>query len=246
MNVLDLFSGVGNFSLGLARAGFQTRAFCEVDPVCYPVLNKHFAGVPIHTDIRKLRACDLGFKPDLICGGFPCQDISNNGKLAGLEGSRSGLWYEYLRLIEETDPDWIIAENVSALRSRGLEEVIRGLLALGYCVRWDCIPAAAFGADQERDRVWIIANRSSERIQGMWPEGLEESRTLVEPFLPIRNGDGQWEIEPDVRRTAYGHASRLDGRMSTWGQRLHQIGNAVVPQIPEAIGLEIMRVEASA
>ena len=243
MNVLDLFSGVGNFSLGLARAGFQTRAFCEIDPTCHPVLNKHFVGVPIHTDVTRLSAADLDFQPDLICGGFPCQDISVNGAAAGLDGARSGLWFEYLRLIEETDPDWVVAENVSALRSRGLEEVLRGLLALGYCVRWDCIPANAFGAAQQRDRVWIIAHRSRERIQGLWPEGLEKSRALVEPFLPLRNSDGQWEVEPDVRRTAYGNASRLDGRMSTWGQRLHQIGNAVVPQIPEAIGRELLRVE---
>lgn len=246
LHVLDLFSGVGGFSLGLHRAeGFRTRAFCEIDRTCYPTLNKHFPGVPIHPDISGLRGADLGFRPDVICGGFPCQDISVNGDAAGLDGERSGLWFQYLRLVEETAPHWVVIENVSALRSRGLEEVLRGLLALGYSVRWDCIPASALGASHQRDRVWVIAHHSRERIQGLWAEGLQEPRALGFPFLPHRDSDGQWEVEPDVRRTAYGLSSKLDGRMMTWGQRLHQLGNAVVPQIPEAIGREILRVEAA-
>lgn len=118
-----------------------------------------------------------------------------------------------------------------------------GLSALGYSARWDCIPASALGAAHQRDRVWVIAHRSSERVQGLWSEGLPQPLSLAGPFLPLRDRDGQWEVEPDVRRTAYGNASRLDGRMSTWGQRLHQIGNAVCPPIVEAIGREILRVE---
>ncbi len=245
MHVLDLFSGVGNFSLGLSRAGgFSTRAFCEIDRTCHPVLNKHFPTVPIHEDITTLIPEHLGFNPDVICGGFPCQDISLAGAGAGITGGRSGLWFEYLRLIEQCSPSWVIIENVSALRSRGLEEVLGGLAALRYHARWDCIPASALGAEHQRDRVWVVAHRSRERIQGLWPKGFQEPQSLAFPFLPLRDRDGQWEVEPDVRRTAYGNASRMDGRMSSWGQRLHQIGNAVVPQIPEAIGREILRVEA--
>lgn len=249
LNVLDLFSGVGNFSHGLRCAGgFQTRAFCETDPTCYPVLQRHFPGVDIYPDIRLMRGTgvqsDLGRRIDVICGGFPCQDLSVNGAAAGLQGERSGLWFEYLRIVETLGPSWVIIENVSALRSRGLETVLGGLAALGYSARLDCIPASALGASQARDRVWIIANRESERIQRLWSEGLPQPRSLAEPFLPLRNSDGEWEVEPDVRRTAYGNASRLDGRMNTWGQRLHQIGNSVCPQIVESIGREIMRVEA--
>lgn len=244
LNVLDLFSGVGNFSLGLHRAGgFRTVGFCEIDTTCHPVLQRHFPGVPIHQDITRLRGEDLLVQPDVVCGGFPCQDLSVNGAAAGLAGERSGLWFEYLRLIEETDPHWVVIENVAALRTRGLEEVLGGLSALGYSARWDCIPASALGAAHQRDRVWVIAHRSSERVQGLWSEGLPQPLSLAGPFLPLRDRDGQWEVEPDVRRTAYGNASRLDGRMSTWGQRLHQIGNAVCPPIVEAIGREILRVE---
>jgi len=245
MYVLDLFSGVGNFSLGLSRAGgFSTLAFCEIDRTCHPVLNKHFPNVPIFTDIKSLRSDQLEFNPDVICGGFPCQDLSLAGKGQGLSGDRSGLWYEYLRLIYEASPKWAIIENVSALRNRGLDEVLRGLASIGYHARWDCVPASALGAAHQRDRVWIVANRSSERIQGLWSQGFAQPQSLEFPFLPFGPGNRQWEVEPDVRRSLYGNASRLDGRMNTWGQRLHQIGNAVVPQIPEAIGREINRVEA--
>lgn len=243
LNVLDLFSGVGNFSLGLARAGgFRTIGFCEIDPTCHPVLQKHFPGVPIHQDITKLRGSDVQ-QPDVLCGGFPCQNLSVAGRGEGLAGDQSGLWFEYLRLIEETDPTWVIIENVAALRSRGLEEVLGGLAALGYAARWDCIPASALGAAHQRDRVWVIAHHSGERVQGLWSEGLPQPHTLAEPFLPLRDRDGQWEVEPDLCRTPAGSAPRLDGRMNTWRTRLHQIGNSVCPQIVEAIGREINRVE---
>lgn len=246
LNVLDLFSGIGNLSHGLRCAGgFQTKAFCEIDSTCWPVLEKHWPGVPIYADVRTPFKFGLPFRPDVVCGGFPCQDISLNGAGAGLDGERSGLWREYLRIVEEVEPSWVIVENVTALRARGLEEVLRGLSSLGYFARWDCLPSTALGSDQERDRIWLVANRSSERIQGMWSEGLPEPHTLAQPFVPLRGGDGQWQVEPDLRRSAYGNGSRLDGRMNTWGQRLHQIGNAVDPRVAEAIGREILRVEAA-
>src|SRR4051794_38144778 len=103
MNVLDLFSGIGGFSLGLERAGMRTVAFCEIDPKCREVLAKHWPGVPCYPDIRTVTGPDLaadGVGPiDVICGGFPCQDISLAGKGAGIEGERSGLWSDYARVI---------------------------------------------------------------------------------------------------------------------------------------------------
>ena len=164
MKVLDLFSGIGGFSLGLERAGFETVAFCEPNPFCQAVLKHHWPTVPVYEDVRELSADRLvndGITFDAICGGFPCQDISVAGKGAGLAGARSGLWWEFHRLIAETRPKWVIAENVSALRSRGLDEVLGSLAALGYDAEWHCIPASAVGAPHRRDRIWIVAYPNS-------------------------------------------------------------------------------------
>ena len=160
MSVLDLFSGIGGFSLGLERAGMKTAAFCEIEPFCRAVLAKHWPGVPIYDDVRTLTAERLaadGISVDVICGGFPCQDISVAGKGAGLAGERSGLWREYERIISEVRPRWVIIENVPALRTRGLDTVLGSLAALGYDAEWHLIPASAIGAPHQRDRVWILA-----------------------------------------------------------------------------------------
>src|SRR5262245_22068485 len=122
MHVLDLFSGIGGFSLGLERAGMRTVAFCEVDTFCRRVLTKHWPGVPIYDDLRVLTAERLaadGIAVDVICGGFPCQDISLAGDGAGIEGERSGLWSEYARIVGELRPNFAIVENVAALLGRG-------------------------------------------------------------------------------------------------------------------------------
>lgn len=157
MNVLDLFSGIGGFSLGLERAGFKTVAFCEVDKKCQAVLKKHWPDLPIFDDVSNLKGKDIEEKIDVICGGFPCQDISLAGKGAGLAGKRSGLWSEFHRLIEEIRPKYAIIENVSALRSRGLDQVLREISEIGYDAEWHCITAASVGAPHRRDRIWIVA-----------------------------------------------------------------------------------------
>ena len=165
MNVLDLFSGIGGFSLGLERAGMRTVAFCEIEPFCRSVLKKHWPDVPIFEDVTKLKASDINEQVNVIAGGFPCQDISTAGRGAGLSGSRSGLWFEYHRLINEIQPQFAIIENVSALRSRGLDEVLRSLAKIGYDAEWHCIPASAVGAPHRRDRIWIVAYPSRNRLQ---------------------------------------------------------------------------------
>jgi DNA (cytosine-5)-methyltransferase 1 len=270
LRVLDLFSGIGGFSLGLERAGMKTAAFCEIDPKARLVLRKHWPDVPIFEDVAALTAADMPEKIDVICGGFPCQDISLAGKGAGLAGERSGLWFQFHRLISEIRPSWVIIENVSALRSRGLDTILGGLAALGYDAEWHCIPAAAVGAPHRRDRVWIVAhmaNASGERCGGKESGKLElaggtetvgtsetvadarrigspEPRQLGISIGPEANSrtqavgsfDGSfkhhWTTEPDVGRVAYGVPKRMD--------RLKQLGNAVVPQIPEMIGQAIM------
>jgi DNA (cytosine-5)-methyltransferase 1 len=159
--VLDLFSGIGGFSLGLERTGgFETVAFCEIEPFPRKVLAKNWPEVPIYDDVRTLTAERLaadGIAVDVICGGFPCQDISTAGKGAGLAGERSGLWSEIARLVGELRPSYVIVENVSALLGRGLGTVLGDLAALGYDAEWHCIPASHVGAPHRRDRIWIIA-----------------------------------------------------------------------------------------
>jgi DNA (cytosine-5)-methyltransferase 1 len=157
LRVLDLFSGIGGFSLGLERTGgFETVAFCEIDPFCQRVLAKHWPHVCQFEDVTKLKGEDVG-PVDVICGGFPCQDISTAGSGAGLAGERSGLWREYARLVGELRPSVVIVENVAALLGRGLDRVLGDLAEIGYDAEWHCIPASAVGAPHIRDRIWIIA-----------------------------------------------------------------------------------------
>lgn len=162
MKVLDLFSGIGGFSLGLERAGMRTAAFCEIEPFCRKVLKKHWLDVPIYKDIRELNAERLrrdGIEGiNIIAGGFPCQDASAaNPKGEGIKGARTGLWKEFHRLIAEIKPQLVFAENVANLRNRGLAGVLRDLRAIGYDAEWHIVPASAVGAFHRRERLWIIA-----------------------------------------------------------------------------------------
>jgi DNA (cytosine-5)-methyltransferase 1 len=159
--VLDLFSGIGGFSLGLQNTGgFETVAFCEIEPYCHKVLKKHWQDVPIYNDIKELNYDTLqadGIEPTVITGGFPCQDISVAGRQEGIIGERSSLWSEYARLIRDVRPAWAIIENVSALRSKGLVLVLQNLSEIGYNAEWHCIPCSSIGGLHRRDRIWIIA-----------------------------------------------------------------------------------------
>ena len=163
MKVLDLFSGIGGFSLGLERAGMETVAFCEIEPFCQKVLRKHWPDVPIYDDVRELTKERLnadGIFPDIITGGFPCQDISVAGKQTGIDGERSGLWSECARLLGDIRPRYAIFENVTALLSgdngKWFERVLWDISQVGYDAEWHCIPASELGAHHHRDRVWII------------------------------------------------------------------------------------------
>lgn len=170
LKVLSLFAGIGGFDLGLERTGgFETVAFCEIDPFCQRVLAKHWPEVPCYYDVRTLAGKAVA-PIDVICGGFPCQDLSNAGLRRGIEAERSGLWSEIARLAGELGPRYIIVENVSALLSgpsewpgRWFGRVLGDLAALGYDAEWDCIPASYVGAPHQRDRVWLVAYPSEER-----------------------------------------------------------------------------------
>ncbi len=160
LNVLDVFSGIGGFSIGLEAASMQIVAFCEINPFCRKILKKHWPSVPIFSDITTIDKKDLKTLPriDIIAGGFPCQDISVAGKGGGINAKRSGLWKEFARLINEIRPKYAIIENVANLRSTGLISVLQDLWEIGYNAEWHCIPASAFGAPHRRDRIWIIAH----------------------------------------------------------------------------------------
>jgi DNA (cytosine-5)-methyltransferase 1 len=235
MKVLDLFSGVGGFALGLEKSGFETVAFCEIEPYAQKVLAKHWPGVPIYGDVRQLTADRLaadGIGVDVITGGFPCQDISTAGRQAGIDGERSGLWSEIARLIGELQPRYAIMENVTNLISgdsgRWFGRVLGDLAEIGYDAEWHCIPASAIGANHHRDRVWIVAYPDGKRLQGR--------RSPILSERDITNGHGRssgwWASEPAIQRMANGIPNRA--------HRLRCLGNAVVPQIPELIGRAIM------
>ena len=255
LQLLDLFSGIGGFSLGLERSGFfRTVAFCEIEPFPRRVLAKHWPEVPCYHDIRELTASRLaadGIAVDAICGGFPCQDLSVAGRRAGIGGSRSGLWTEIVRLTCELRPRFVIVENVGGLLGGPSEHpgewfgrVLGDLAEVGYDAEWHCIPAAAVGAPHLRDRVWLMAYPEQE--QRLCPvfnadDAAETTRRNATKRLQngfrfemgaaLRSLPGSWLDQPNPPGLADG--------LSDWPHRLGVIGNAVVPQIPELLGRAI-------
>jgi DNA (cytosine-5)-methyltransferase 1 len=245
MNVLDLFSGIGGFSLGLERAGMRTVAFCEIDPFCRAVLRRRWPGVPCYEDIKTLTANRLaadGIDVDAICGGFPCQDISRAGHGAGLAGARSGLWSEYARLIGELRPRYVIVENVAALLERGMGTVLGDLSGLGYDAEWSTVSACSVGAPHVRQRVFIVAypDRQHGRPR-VW-------HSAARPNRPLQTVDGFEGARARVRARLedpselYGGADGLPYGMD----RNRGVGNAVYPAVAAAIGRLILENETAA
>ena len=160
MKVLDLFSGIGGFSLGLEAAGMETVAFCEIEDYPVTILNKHWPDVPVYRDVRKLTGeqieQEVG-RVNVICGGFPCQPFSVAGQQKGKEDDRH-LWPEMFRLIQEIRPRWVIGENVAGFVRMALDDVLHDLEGEGYTTQSFVIPACAVGGIHRRDRVWIVAH----------------------------------------------------------------------------------------
>jgi len=162
LNTLDLFSGIGGFARGLEATGFfNTTCFVEQDPYCQAVLKHHWPDVPVLGDIRSVQGPDLPIRPDVICGGFPCQPFSQAGKQRAQDDPRH-LWPEMFRLIRECRPTWVVGENVIGLVQLGLDEVLSDLESEGYATRTFNIPACAVGAPHIRQRLWIVAHADSE------------------------------------------------------------------------------------
>lgn len=293
-SVLDLFSGIGGFSLGLERAGMNTVAFCEQDETCQQVLKKHWPQTPIFSDVKTLTKNMLSnegiSKIDIITAGFPCQDVSElNLKGKGLKGEKSGLWFEAKRLISELKPKYAIIENVANLRSRGLAQILKDLWAIGYDCEWHILPASIFDfCPHKRARIWILAYPCGTRLDLSKPYGpAPKATTIIERYFSMlllqggtaglekRQGETYEDNRRDERifsqefcqnegsRPWYGHIKRLSAHWKTEpsvcrmvdglskklvkanNQRLRQLGNSVVPQIPELIGRAILDYEKS-
>ena len=277
MKVLDLFSGIGGFSLGLEWAGMETIAMCEKDKFCRQVLAKHWPDITIHEDIRDLDGKDYKGSIDVVCGGFPCQPFSVAGKQLGKADDRH-LWPEMLRVIKESAPTWVIGENVSGFVRMALDDVCSDLEGEGYRVQSFVIPACAVEAHHRRDRCWVVAYSDENDRRRRDSTISQERHTWMEhrsggQGQPLGGSDsdvahtngargevgisgqeswqerhageshhqgdqqlrrsprGEWPIEPRVGRVVDGVPNRVD--------RIRSLGNAVVPQVVEQIGLHI-------
>lgn len=182
MTIGSLFAGIGGLELGLERAGLGPVAWqVELDPWCREVLTKHWPDAQRHEDVRTVGAANLS-SVDVICGGFPCQDVSQIGTGKGLQGERSGLWYEMLRIVCEIAPRVVVIENVSALQRRGLDVVARGLRDAGYEVEATRIRAEDVGAPHRRERLFVVAYAGSKRLQGLIKGGTSARATQRSDF----------------------------------------------------------------
>jgi DNA (cytosine-5)-methyltransferase 1 len=299
LNFISLFTGIGGIDLGLEWAGMKCLGQVENHPVCRVFLERHFPEIPKWKDVRNFsrrlwRNYHASDAPnvDLIAGGFPCQDISTAGKGAGLAGKRSGLWKEFYRIIQEFGPDWVLIENVSALRTRGADRVLDDLERANYSCWPIVVGAWAAGAVHPRDRVWIVAHTKRDRTD----------RTTHTRIAPEFNKSGAWLSQRSSRRIGsnvadphgeYGQGGRkiskwkakggtstkrpgrirkiaapgqqqypeeetrlfelkvggtVDGlrpRVAEWCnmEAIAAYGNTVVPQVVQAIGESITRIE---
>lgn len=271
LKVLDLFSGIGGFSLGLERAGLETVAFCEIDPYCQKILAKHWPKLKIFNDIKNLSRSDLSESVDVICGGFPCQPFSVAGRKKGEEDDRD-LWPEMFRIIQEFKPTWVIGENVANFANMAFKRTKSNLESEGYEVQPFIIPACSLEGRHKRDRVWIIAHYNRENL---WPEQESESwskgetlatddgkkRSTTDSASERSQGQGTsghevyTEENQDWKTSEFIHERINQFRSFESGicgvangvpnrvDRLKSLGNAVVPIIPEVIGRALLHAE---
>lgn len=248
MKIGSLFSGIGGLELGLERAGLGHVAWqCELDSFCRQVLAKHWPNVERFEDVTQPRSWPA---VDLICGGFPCQDVSSAGARRGLSGARSGLWFHFARVVEEVRPSWVVVENVASGKRLWLPTVKAQLEGLGYRARAFSLSAADVGAPHLRRRIFVVAHADGEgeparaidaevgRASAHAPDAdgaelRDESRGLRGtdgPSAPEPKHAGWRTPQPPMVRVVHGLSRRVDGR------RRKALGNSVVPQCAEAIG----------
>lgn len=266
LKVLDLFSGIGGFSLGLEwTGGFETVGFCEIDPDRRDDLARMWPGVALYDDVRTINPEELG-AVDVITGGFPCQDLSIAGRRAGITGERSGLFGEIIRLVRALRPLIVILENSAELlvgeRGAWAGHVFGALAALGYDAEWHVIPASGLGAPHDRERVWIVATDASRWKQEWSPllgrrftRSWEAAAVVADHYCEreLQSGwrftDQRGRVVHDPERawaeTWHDKLSALrsmdDGLSSGLAQQTaKRFGNTVVPHIPKIIGTAIL------
>lgn len=224
----SLFTGIGGFDLGFENSGFKITFQCEIDPFCRAILHKHWPKIPQHEDIKKLHATDIP-SSDVWAGGFPCQDVSlaRMGQRDGLRGTRSGLFYDFARLVGEACPRVVLLENVAGLLSshngQDFGIVIGTLAELGYSVGWRVFNSKNFGVPQSRQRVYIVGCHrdttgpaeilfESECGAGNASEGESNGEAAVSPFKKVI-GDigGKGPVHQAIAYCLYATSARHTG-----------------------------------
>lgn len=245
MKFASFFAGIGGLDLGLERAGMECVLQCEIDDQARSVLAKHWPDVDRMEDVTDVRGDDLRLRGvDLICGGFPCQDVSLAGRRAGLDGARSGLWFEYRRLIEEARPGWVVIENVPGLLSsnsgRDMGTVLRGLAELGYGYAFRVLDSRYFGVPQRRRRLFIVGCARDWAAPGevlLEPEGvLGDLETSIaswpEPPEDAARGPRERGESGSTEDVVSGVAGPILGLSGRQGRRNDLDGTTYVPVGP--------------
>ncbi len=252
ISVGSLFAGIGGIEKGLEdakheRYEFKTAWQVECDPYAQAVLKKHWPDCGRWDDVRTFPPAPTeDWRVDVVCGGFPCTDISNAGKRAGIDGEQSGLWREYIRIVRTLRPSYVVVENVAALLDRGVGRVLGDLAASGYDAEWEVLSACAFGAPHSRERLFIIAHASSDGrncwfhrdrkheadSQGQEDTGTQGQRRLWTELSAIFRA-GNWD---GMRARRLGRSNGISDRVD----RLRTLGNAVVPEVATRIGGRIL------
>ncbi len=230
MKLLDLFSGIGGFSLAAHWAGIETVQFVEKDKDCQNVLSKNFPTIPIHDDIKTYTGTQ--HSSDIVCGGFPCQPYSLAGDRKGADDERA-LWGEMLRIIGEVQPTYILGENVLGLLSqnRGMEikKIRADLENQNYEVEIVVLPAYAVGFPHSRNRVWVVAYSNCERLQG-WSKTKQPLLARTQPSELYAQSVCEWKEEDYIPKACiYGDADGIPSKLDK--SRMKALGNSIIPQL---------------
>jgi len=239
MKHASLFSGIGGFDLAAQNVGFENVFHCEINPFCQTILKYYWPNAKTYTDIKQTDFTIWRGQIDILTGGFPCQDASIAGKQEGLQGERTGLFYEMLRAIREIRPKFIVAENVANItkinNGNDFRIILNELARLGYNAEWRIIHASEVGAPHKRARLYLVAYPNSIRLSP-GKSFFSHVREKIEPFswqptgtpIQIVRG-GAWETEPPILCLDNGVSSKLVS------DSIKGYGNAIVPQVAQRI-----------